>query len=202
MTSGRRWLIVAIGVLLLATTPYAVSKIPAGSSDITAGRLLSRITASATVPYSGYAQSTGQLGLPDSSQFTSLADVLGGNTELRVWSRGAAEWRVDALGLTGETDVDRDAQGIWTWEDERNRATRVDFVTTLSIRLPRPDDLTPGALARRLLAVADAGEVTRLPVRRIAGHDAAGLRMTPREPMTTIGAVDVWAIPSSGLPLQ
>ena len=37
---------------------------------------------------------------------------------------------------------------------------------------------------------------------RVAGRDAAGLRMTPADPASTVGRVDIWADPSSGLPLM
>src|SRR5262249_5061404 len=32
--------------------------------------------------------------------------------------------------------------------------------------------------------------------------DAAGLRLTPTDPHTTVGRVDVWADPATGLPLE
>ena len=37
---------------------------------------------------------------------------------------------------------------------------------------------------------------------RVAGRAAAGLRMTPADPESTVGRVDIWADPSSGLPLM
>ena len=37
---------------------------------------------------------------------------------------------------------------------------------------------------------------------RVAGRSAAGLRMTPSDPASTVGRVDIWADPSSGLPLM
>ena len=37
---------------------------------------------------------------------------------------------------------------------------------------------------------------------RVAGRGAAGLRMTPTDPASTIGHVDIWADPASGLPLM
>jgi hypothetical protein len=202
MTSRRRWLIVAIGVLVLALTPYAVSRLPAGHSAISASALLSRITASADVPYSGYAEAHGSLSLPDTDEFGSLAELLGGPTDLRIWWRASKDWRVDAVALNGENDVHQDAQGIWTWDYEQNRATRTDYVLTPEARLPRSDDLAPASLARRLLDQATAGEVSRLPDQRIAGHDAAGLRLRPDQPTSTISRVDVWAVPSSGLPVR
>jgi hypothetical protein len=60
----------------------------------------------------------------------------------------------------------------------------------------------PPALALRLLS--EAGRQARFsliaPV-RVAGQRAAGLRMTPADPASTVGHVDIWADPSSGLPL-
>lgn len=202
MTSRRRWLIVAVGVLVLLLAPYAVSRLPAGHSSISAGALLARVTASSNVPYSGYAEAHGSLGLPDVPEFGSLADLLGGSTELRIWSRGGKDWRVDAVSLTGESDVHQDADGLWTWDYEANRATRADYEQSPPARLPRSDDLAPASLARRLLDEATAGEVSRLPDQRIAGHDAAGLRLRPAQVESTISRVDVWALPSSGLPIR
>jgi hypothetical protein len=67
--------------------------------------------------------------------------------------------------------------------------------------VPRAGDFTPPELVRRILAAAQGDPVTALSARRVAGHDAAGLRLTPRDPATTIGHVDVWADPGSGVPL-
>ena len=38
--------------------------------------------------------------------------------------------------------------------------------------------------------------------RRVAGIDAAGLRLRPTDPDTRIGQVDIWADPNTGLPLR
>ncbi len=65
-----------------------------------------------------------------------------------------------------------------------------------------PSDLLPPDLARRLLALAGTDPVTALPSRRIAGRDAAGLRVTPTDPQTTVGSVDIWADPTTALPLR
>jgi hypothetical protein len=44
--------------------------------------------------------------------------------------------------------------------------------------------------------------VTTLPGKRVAGVSAAGLRITPSDGHTTVGSVDIWADPATGLPLQ
>ncbi|RFU38843.1 hypothetical protein DZF91_25540, partial [Actinomadura logoneensis] len=44
--------------------------------------------------------------------------------------------------------------------------------------------------------------VTALEPRRVAGRSADGLRVTPADRDTTVGAVDVWSDPSTGVPLE
>jgi hypothetical protein len=39
-------------------------------------------------------------------------------------------------------------------------------------------------------------------VLRVAGQSAAGLRITPTDPASTIGHIDIWAQPATGLPLM
>jgi hypothetical protein len=202
MTTARRWAIVAVGTALLALAPFLVGRIPAGHSKISAAALLTQIRASAGVHYSGNAQATGGLALPVTSQFGSLDDLLGGDTTMRVWWRGGQDWRVDAIDLTGEQDLHQDRNGTWSWDYESNTAVRDTYAAPPEVRLPRSDDLVPAVLARRLLSQAVPGEVTRLPDARIAGRDAAGLRLRPRQGQTTITHIDVWALPSSGLALR
>ncbi|WP_433606366.1 hypothetical protein ACQP2P_29845 [Dactylosporangium sp. CA-139114] len=61
----------------------------------------------------------------------------------------------------------------------------------------------PPELALRLLRDAGAGAgITVLADRRIAGVAAAGVRVTPGDPQTSVGAVDVWADPRTGLTLE
>ena len=203
MSSLRRWAVVAAGVLVLVALPAVVSRLPTSTSSISAGQLLERIQSSAGVGYSGFAESSGNLSLPvTTNQISEVSDLLSSKTRLRIWWRSAADWRVDAINLTGERDTHRGALGTWTWDYEANTAALVLNAVDEPIRLPQAVDLVPASLARRLLGQADPDEVRRLPVARIAGHDAAGLRLTPRDAQSSIGHVDVWALPGSGLPVR
>jgi hypothetical protein len=201
MTRLRRWTVVVALVAILIALPSLVSHLPAGHSEVTAGNLLGKIQSSDNIDFSGYGEATGSLALPVTDQFNSIADLFGGTTELRAWWRGPQDWRVDTIDLTGEQDLHQDATGTWDWNYETNTATR-EGGDNAPVRLPRADDLLAPTLARRLLDQADANEVTRLPDRRVAGHDVAGLRLTPSDAHTTISRVDVWALPSSGLAVQ
>ena len=65
------------------------------------------------------------------------------------------------------------------------------------IRLPDASDLLPPTLARLMLQGVRPDELSRLPVRRIAGIEAPGLRLIPAEPASTVARVDIWADPAS-----
>jgi hypothetical protein len=198
MTRVRRWTLVGVLVAVLLALPSLVGHLPVSRSDVTAANLLGKIQTSESVPFSGYGEATGGLALPVTDQFNSIADLFGGTTTLRAWWRGSTDWRVDTIDVTGEDDLHQDATGSWDWNYESNTATRVSGASA-PVRLPRADDLLAPTLARRLLSQASADEVTRLADRRIAGRDAAGLRLVPSDPQTTISHVDVWAVASSGL---
>ncbi|HET6210237.1 MAG TPA: hypothetical protein VFD94_07635 [Jatrophihabitans sp.] len=202
MTALRRWLAVLAGIGLLLALPSVVGALPATRSTLSAATLLTRIQQSGQVGYSGYAESTGGLALPVTSQFTALSDLFGGNTQLRVWWRSELDWRVDSIGIAGETDTHTEELGAWTWNYESNTATFTEQTFPPAVRLPTDADLLPPQLGRRLLSQATAAEASRLPSARVAGLSAAGLRIVPADPRSSIDHVDVWADPDTGLPLR
>src|SRR3954468_16011891 len=148
MTSGRRWSVVGLGVALLVCVPLAVRAIPPANSDISAADLLSRIEASADVPYSGYAESLGSLELPITDRFGDVADLFGARTRMRVWWQSPDRWRVDKLLVGGEVDTYHQPGTLATWDFERNELSRSPDP---SVRLPRASDLLPPQVASRLL---------------------------------------------------
>ena len=196
-----RWLVVGAATLVLAAVPVAVSAVPARAPSTGVAQLAARIRASAVQPFQGYAVSTGSAGLPALPQLGDVADLLNGDTRLRVWYESARRWRVDVLGVGAERDTYQLPGRQVVWDYGRNVLTEVDG--SAPIRLPQGSDLTPPDLARRLLSAA-ADDVTHapLPARRVAGIDAAGLRVTPRSTQTTVAYIDVWADPKTGLPLE
>jgi hypothetical protein len=197
----RRWSVVAAGVAVLCALPAVVGALPVPGSALTAAGLRARIMASAAVPYQGYAESVVDLGLPELPDLGDVTTLLDGSTDQYAWYRSPDRWRADVLAAAGENDVYQTGQGTYLWDYGRNLLTQVTGAQP--VRLPRAADLLPPALARRLLGLASpADRLSRLPSRRIAGLDAAGLRLVPAGQATTIGQIDVWADPASGLPLQ
>jgi hypothetical protein len=195
----HRWSVVAAGCALAVGIPIGVRAVPAADSSVSAGALLARIKASGDAAYSGVVDSQGNLGLPISDHFTDVADLLGGDTRMQVWWRTSSDWRVDKLLNTGETDLFHHDGVTTEWDYERQDArTSIDP----SIRLPRDADLLPPALGDRVLTGVRPAQVTRLPSRRVAGVDAAGLRMTTSDPRASVDHVDLWADPRTGLVLR
>ncbi|WP_432824229.1 hypothetical protein [Dactylosporangium sp. CA-092794] len=196
----RRWAVVAAGIAALVAVPLVAAFAPVTAPRVAPAVLRERILAAARGAYQGYAESRGSLVLPDLPQLGDLSGLLGGSTSMRVWRAGPAAWRVAVLDPAGERDWFRTAGGTYTWDYGRNLWT--ETVGDPALRPPQPSDLVPPELARRLIADAGPGAALRaLPARRVAGIAAAGLRVTPADPDTTIGRLDVWADPRTGLPL-
>lgn len=194
----------AVGVALLCATPSAVGAVQqatASASALHPRELLARIEGSDAVPYQGLAESRGRLGLPDLPRVGDATALLGTTTRARVWFDTPTRWRVDRLLPGGEEDDYRTPEGTSTWRYEEGDVRQVDGEAGL--RLPRTIDLMPPELGRRLLAgVTAADRLTTLPAARIGGVSATGLRLTPADPRSTVGRVDVWADPGTGLPLR
>jgi len=200
----RRWLVVGGAALALCLLPAAIAALPAADRRTDPGQLRRLVLGSASKPFQGYVDSVARLGLPDLPALGELGGLFGGSTRLRAWYAAPDAWRVAVLDATGERDIYRTATGTQVWDFERNQVT--ETVGETPIRLPWAADVLPPDLARRLLTAAGDGEdstaVTALPSRRVAGVRAAGLRLAPTDPDTTVARVDVWADPATGLPLR
>jgi hypothetical protein len=176
----------------------AVKALPVPRSPVGAAALRARILASARVPYQGYAESVTALGIPRLPGLAGVGALLDGTTDQYAWYRSAAHWRAAVITPAGEDDTYRNGASGYVWAYAQNLLVRI--IGSQPARLPRAADLLPPPLARRVLALAGrAGRTTRLPSQRIAGVAAAGLQVRPASPRTTIGAVDVWADPVTGL---
>jgi hypothetical protein len=194
----RRWSMVAGGVAVLCLLPAAVAAWPVSAASVDPVELRRRVLASADRPYEGYVATDGRIGLPELPQLEEVGALFGGSMRLRAWYGGPAAWRVAELAALGERDTYRAAPGRYRWDFERNLVTFV--AGDPAVWLPGPPDLLPPALARRLLGVD--GDVRALPARRVAGVAAAGVRLAPADPETSVGRIDVWADPDTGLPVR
>lgn len=198
MTPTRRWCAVALAAALLVLAPVAVRSLPAGGADVDEETVLGQARAAVDGSWSGQVEIEGTLQLPDADRFSGIAALFGERTRLRVWWQDVEHWRVDRLLATGEDDLFRDGDTTIGWDYERAEAT---VSRNPAIRLPRAGDLLPPVLAERLLRGLSDSDATALPARRVAGRSAAGLRVRPSSPLSSIDHVDLWTDLASGVPL-
>lgn len=199
MTPARRWLLVAVVAVLVTTPALLRAHWPAQASSLSAVEIRARIQQSAELSWSGQATTRGTLQVPVTSSFSAVAGLLSDESQLRVWWHDGAHWRVDQTRPTGESDLIRDGGLATQWRFESEKATVTPYST---VRLPDKSDVLPPTLAARMLSGAKPSELSRLPARRVAGHDSAGLRLDPADTRSTIDHVDIWADEGSGLPTQ
>ncbi len=194
----RRWSIVSAVVAVLVAVPLIRSIQPVRAATVDPQVLRERILAAAGRPYQGYVLSQGTLALPSIPQLGDVKNLFGASNSMRVWHASTDAWRVAVLDPSGEQDYYRTTGGTYTWDYQKNLWTQI--VGEPPVRLPAAPDVLPPALAKRLLS----GETAVKPIaaKRIAGVAAAGLRFTPSDPDTTVRYVDVWADPTTGLPVQ
>jgi hypothetical protein len=197
-----RWTIVAAGTALLCGLPALIAAWPVPAAAVSGAQLRTRILSSANVPYQGYVESSVDLGLPSLPDLGNVTSLLDGTTDQYAWYLSAGQWRADVLTNAGETDTYQSSDfGTYQWNYSSDLLTQI--LGSEPVRLPRAADLLPPALAQRLLSYAgSATSVSALPARRIAGVDAAGVRLTPTGSASTISAVDVWADPHTGLAVE
>lgn len=198
--AGRRWLVVAAVVAALCAAPAVRDAWPVASPRIATAALADRIRASGQVGYRGYAVSSSALGVPTLPRLGDVTSLLDGTTRLRTWHLSSTRSRVDVVGADSERDLYQTPAGQYVWDYDSNLLTEI--VGTTPARLPRGADLLPPDLGRRLLADGRGDRVSALGARRVAGVTAAGLRVTPRDPRTIVGHVDIWADPGTGLPVR
>lgn len=191
---------VAALTAVAVAVPFVQNVLPASSDAVDPARLRDLIMRSANVPHQGYAESSGRLPVPELPKLASVTSLLTGTTRIRTWYASPSKERFDVVTTTGETDVYRTVDGERTYESGENKVT--DLFGALPVRLPRAGDLLPPDLARRVLSAAPGDALSSIPSQRVAGVSAAGLRLRPTDPDTTVGHVDVWADPESGVPLR
>jgi hypothetical protein len=192
---------VLTGVAVLCCLPVLASALPATVPRFTPRQLESRVLSSQRLSFSGYAESDATFGLPPLPAFSGVTPLLDGVTRMRVWQASPDHWRVDTLSDTGENDTYQAGDDTFVWDSGEQLLTGIYGPEV--IRLPRAADLTPSALAVRIIEEAGPNaKLSILPPQRVAGQSAAGLAVRPASPQSTIARADIWAAPATGLPLR
>ena len=200
---GGRLASVLLVLLLAVGVPRTFSLWSASDPAISTEELLRLISGAEELPYSGYVEAEGSLGLslglPTASPFSEFVAVSSGPSRLRVWWQDTATWRIDRLEPLGGGALYHEGDSTISWNAESLEATRTHDGLAL---IPQTVELLPPRLAAWSLHGSDAADISRLPPSQVAGIEAAGLRITPTGEQGTIQHVDVWADPDTGLPLR
>lgn len=203
--TSRRWATVGAATTMLVAIPVLLASRPVPTATLSPAAVLAAALRSAGVPHQGLVQLDASLGLPALPVISDETTILSGTTRIRTWWSTPRAWRVDTLSATGEEAIFADpangAGEVRQWSFENNTVTQI--LNEPPVRLPRADDLVPPQFARRLLRwLGPRDQVLALDSRRVAGIDAAGARIVPGDDASTIGRIDVWVDPGTGLPLE
>jgi hypothetical protein len=197
-----RWAVVIGGVAALVSIPVVSANLPVAEPQITVDELQRRIATSGDDSFSGLFESRGGLRLPDLGRYDDEIAPFKTTSRVRVWYGAPDQWRADELLIGAERGTYREPGGLWHWDSGTRRIVFSPRDAVEPLRIPRLMDLSPAELGRRLLADADGEQITSISARRVAGHVAAGLRITPVSTTTTIDSVDLWADPQTGVVLH
>lgn len=202
----RRWALVAVLATVLIAVPAIAAALPSAGTSIDPARLRALVLGSAGKPYQGLAESSGSLALPELPNLADVSALFTRRTTVRAWYAAPDRYRFDTISTAGEHDVYRLPTTAFTWDGEYTWDYGANMLTELigepAVRLPRAGDLLPPELARRILEAAPGDPVSILGARRVAGVAASGLRLTPADPDTTLGRIDIWADPVTGVAVR
>lgn len=193
---------VAGAVALLCSVPVISANWPITEPEVDLSTLRARVVASSDVPFEGLYQSRGGLRLPDLGRLDDEVAPFRETVRVRVWYVSPDQWRADELLVGGERGTYREPGSLLLWDSGRRRVTVSPRGESEPARLPRLMDLSPPELGRRLLQESDDDVVSALPARRVAGRTAAGIRIVPASPVTTIRSANLWVDPGTGLVLR
>jgi outer membrane lipoprotein-sorting protein len=119
-----------------------------------------------------------------------LAGLFTGTSTIRIWYGGPDRQRLALLNAHGETDVIRNGAEAWLW----NSTDRMASHLTLPV--------TPMGAAAALASAGSATAVSTAGVTEVAGRDAYELVLTPRDPVSLIGRVNLAVDAEHHLPLR
>ncbi|WP_127503596.1 LolA family protein [Actinoplanes solisilvae] len=158
---------------------------------------------------SGTIVQSADLGLPQISGLTTgnpLTSLIAGSNTARVWYAGEDKARLALLGTDGETDVIRNGNDVWIWQEKDKAATHVKVPAGKGEKpqaLPGGVPSTPQEAAdAALAAIDDTTQVSTTGAAKVAGRDAYELVLSPRAKESLIGQVRLAVDAEQHIPLR
>lgn len=201
------------GLLILGVVVVGSGQVAADSGlpSKTAQELLVALQAPTAQAVSGTVSVTTDLGLPDMSALgapkaSGPMDLASGTHTLRVWADGAGGSRVDLLSRSGEYDVVRSGNDVWTWDS-------IDATADHYVMPDHQKDATPPAGASvpstpqeaADLFLANVGPTTDVSTSgagSVAGRPVYDLVLTPKQDGTKVKRVVISIDAETSVPLR
>ncbi|MFN8097202.1 MAG: hypothetical protein U0Q21_02775 [Dermatophilaceae bacterium] len=213
-----RWAVPGAAVVALVGG-VAVSQAASGAGGdappLTARDLLVALQQATPVPFSGEAQTTLDLGLPQipslgGSGGARLTSLISGTHDWRVWSDGADKARLALVDGAAESDIIHSGSDVWVWSSADRTATHI--VVPASTGKTHPAPALPSQLAASLAdpqqaaafvltALDPTTRVETTSTDSVAGRAAYGLVVTPRSTTTKVGSIHLSVDAQTKLPL-
>lgn len=215
MTFKRGWIpaivapaVVVAGGILIPTIANAATPPPAK----TPAQVLTLIAGSHGAHYSGTVQQSSDLGLPQlpasmqspsaSGGFdaASVIQLVTGSHTAKVYVDGQTKQRVQLLDTLSERDLIHDGTSMWTYDAAHRTATHVT-ASAAQAKGRMPQDVTPAALADRLIASIEPSTAVSVSTGTDLGRGVYQLRLAPKTSATLVGDVVVTVDAETGVPL-
>ncbi|MEN3359662.1 MAG: hypothetical protein V7637_3644 [Mycobacteriales bacterium] len=207
-----RWGVPALVVAAIAVTASGVLTATANPPlpSRTAAQLLVDLENAQVDGLSGTIQEDARLGLPElpatgPGAGSSLASLLTGSHQLRIWAAGQNKHRVALLGSLGESDIVQNGKDVWLWDSQAKTAAHY---TLPSEGMPKPESPLPTGMTPQqaadaaLKAIDPTTAVTTDGTASVAGRSAYELVLSPKDAKSLIGQVRLALDSQTHIPLR
>lgn len=165
---------------------------------------------------SGTVVQTSNLGLPDLGAIggggggsAELSTSLTGTHTWRVWYGGQDKARLALIGGSGETDIIRNGNDVWTWSSADSSATHTTLPARSDAEKAHPELTDPSATAspqevssELLKAIDPTTQVTTDGTGTVAGRQVYELVLIPKTEDTLVKQVRIAVDAQQGIPLR
>jgi outer membrane lipoprotein-sorting protein len=130
----------------------------------------------------------------------SLLQLVTGSHTAKVYVDGQSKQRVQLLDTLSERDLIHNGPSMWTYDASHRTATHAT-ASAVQAKGRMPQDVTPAALADRLIASIEPSTAVSVSTGTDLGRGVYQLRLAPRTSATLVGDVVVTVDAQTGVPL-
>ncbi|MFJ3639070.1 outer membrane lipoprotein carrier protein LolA [Streptomyces sp. NPDC090108] len=228
-SAGRKAARYAVPVAVVGVAAVTIGLVPAladsGDPDlpkISAQQLIEKIAKSDVQQLSGTVKTDTDLGLPDlggmengmlsgaagggdgssAAPKAKLVELLSGTHTLRVAADGPDRQKLSVLEQGAEYSVVHNGKDVWGYDSKSNEVYHGTAGKEAEDRRAERQALPQNFAKDLLKSVDDTTAVTVDGTAHVAGRDAYKLQIKPKQPDTTVGAINIAVDAKTGVPLK